>query len=239
MIKIGIVVAMEEELEAVENIFDDIEEKEIRKMLFKIGRIGKCKCIIAHCGVGKVNAARATQSLIDNFDVEYIMNVGVAGSVNDDLDIGDVVIGKHTVQHDFDVTAFRHSKGYVPGVGDCVKCDVELINKIQKSIKNADEKNYKIKVGIVATGDIFCTDIAMKDKIRAKFDAYVVDMECGAIAQVAYLNEVPFIVIRSISDSPNGKNERTFEENLPFACKRFANVLKEFLEQEGQAPIVS
>ena len=72
----------------------------------------------------------------------------------------------------------------------------------------------------------------MKDKIRSKFNADVVDMECGAIAQVAYLNEIPFAVIRSISDSPNGKNETTFEENLLFACKRFANILKEFLEEE-------
>lgn len=234
MQKIGIVVAMEEELEAVENILDDLEEKEIRKTIFKIGKIGKCKCIVVHCGIGKVNAARATQELIDNFDVEYVMNVGVAGSINDDLDIGDVVIGKHTVQHDFDLTAFRHSKGYIPGVGDTVKCDSNLNLRLQNSIKNLDEKKYKVKLGVVATGDIFCTDVAMKDKIRAKFDADVVDMECGAIAQVTYLNELPFTVIRSISDSPNGKNEKTFEENLPFACKRFANILKKFLGQEGQ-----
>lgn len=235
MKKMGIVVAMEEELEAVEKVLEKLEEKEIGKTIFKIGKIGKCKCIVVHCGVGKVNAAIATQKLIDNFEVEYVMNVGVAGSINDDLAIGDVVIGKHTVQHDFDITAFRHSKGYIPGVGDNIKCDNDLNIRLQNSIKNIEEKNYKVKLGIVATGDIFCTDVAMKDKIRAKFGADVVDMECGAIAQVAYLNEVPFVVIRSISDSPNGKNERTFEENLPFACKRFANVLKEFLEQEGQA----
>ena len=105
---------------------------------------------------------------------------------------------------------------------------------MKEIIKNIEERNYNIKIGVVATGDIFCTDLAMKDKIRAKFNADVVDMECGAIAQVAYLNEKPFVVIRSISDSPNGKNEKTFEENLPFACKRFANVLKEFLKYEGQ-----
>lgn len=233
MKKIGIVVAMEEELEAVENILDNLEEKEIRKTIFKIGKIEKCKCIVVHCGIGKVNAARATQKLIDNFDVEYVMNVGVAGSINDDLDIGDVVIGKHTVQHDFDLTAFRHSKGYIPGVGDNIICDSNINVRLQNSIKNIEEKNYKVKLGVVATGDIFCKDVAMKDKIRAKFNADVVDMECGAIAQVAYLNEMPFIVIRSISDSPNGKNEKTFEENLPFACKRFANVLKGFLKQEG------
>lgn len=234
MKKIGIVVAMQEELEAVEEILEDVEIKQINKTRFIIGKIGECICIVVLCGIGKVNAARATQELIDKFNIDYIMNVGVAGSINDDLDIGDVLIGKHTVQHDFDITAFRHSKGYIPGIGDNIECDSQLVSRMLESIKNVEEKSYNIKLGIVATGDIFCTDVAMKDKIRSKFDADVVDMECGAIAQVAYLNEMPFIVIRSISDSPNGKNEKTFEENLPFACKRFANVLKRFLEQEGQ-----
>lgn len=235
MKKIGIVVAMKEELEAVEKILENIEEKEIKKTRFKIGIIGKCKCIVVHCGIGKVNAAMATQKLIDNFDVNYILNVGVAGCLNDDLYIGDVVIGLYTVQHDFDITAFRHSKGYIPGVGDNIKCDDSLIIKLQDSIKDNKERSYKVKLGTVATGDIFCTDIAMKDKIRSKFDADVVDMECGSIAQVAYLNELPFAVIRSISDSPNGKNETSFEENLQFACKRFSNILEEFLVQEGQS----
>ena len=235
MKKIGIVVAMQEELEAVKGILNEVEEKEIRRTRFIIGKLGQCNCIVVHCGIGKVNAAMATQSLIDNFDVEYIMNVGVAGSINDDLVVGDVVIGMHAVQHDFDITAFRHSKGYIPNIGENVKCDDSLIIKLQDSIKNLEDRSYNVKLGIVATGDIFCTDVDMKDKIRSKFNADVVDMECGAIAQVAYLNEIPFAVIRSISDSPNGKNETTFEENLQFACKRFANILKEFLRHEGQS----
>ena len=91
------------------------------------------------------------------------------------------------------------------------------------------ERNYKIKMGIVATGDIFCTESWMKDKIRAKFNADVVDMECAAIAQVCYLSEKPFIAIRSISDSPNGNNVSVYDNNLKFASKRCANILKEFL----------
>ena len=91
------------------------------------------------------------------------------------------------------------------------------------------ERSYVIKSGIIATGDIFCTETYMKDKIRAKFDADVVDMECGAIAQVCYLDNVPFIAVRSISDTPNGKNAKTFDENLKLASKRCSNILKEFL----------
>lgn len=231
MKKVGIVVAMEEEFEAIENKMKDIEEKQIYNLRFTIGKIGKKECILVKSGVGKVNAARTTQVMVDNFKLEYIANVGAAGSINDNLGIGDIVVGKEIVQHDFDITAFGHSKGYITGIGNSIKCNIELVKELNEMIENGPERNYKTKNGIVATGDIFCEDIAMKDKIRAKFDADVVDMECGAIAQVAYLNEIPFMAIRSVSDTPDGKNAKTFDENLKLASKRCANLLETFLEQ--------
>lgn len=231
MKKIGIVVAMDEEFEAVEKKMKDIEVKQIYNLRFTIGKIGKKECILVRSGVGKVNSARTTQVMSDNFKLEYIVNVGAAGSINDDLEIGDVVIGKEVVQHDFDITAFGHSKGYITGVGDSVKCNEALVKEINNMLESGPERNYKTKFGIVATGDIFCEDIAMKNKIRAKFDADVVDMECGAIAQVAYLNDIPFIVIRSVSDTPDGKNAATFDQNLKLASKRCANLLEDFLGQ--------
>lgn len=231
MKKIGIVVAMDEEFEAVEKKMKDIEVKQIYNLRFTIGKIEKKECILVKSGVGKVNSARTTQVMSDNFKLEYIVNVGAAGSINDDLEIGDVVIGKEVVQHDFDITAFGHSKGYITGVGDSVKCNEELVKEINNMLESEPERNYKTKFGIVATGDIFCEDVAMKNKIRAKFDADVVDMECGAIAQVAYLNDIPFIVIRSVSDTPDGKNAYTFDQNLKLASKRCANLLEDFLGQ--------
>lgn len=229
MKKIGIVVAMEEECEAIESIMNNMEIQEIYNLRFIVGKIGKKECVLVQSGIGKVNAARTTQVMIDHFKVEYIMNLGSAGAINEQLDIGDILIGKHVVQHDFDITAFGHSKGYITGIGNNIECDKSLITKFEEVIKSMPEKNYKIKLGVVATGDIFCTDVVMKDKIRAKFDADVVDMECAAIAQVTYLNSLPFIVVRSISDTPNGKNASTFDENLKLASKRCANILKEFL----------
>ena len=229
MKKIGIVVAMEEECEAIESIMTNMEIQEIYNLRFIVGKIGKKECVLVQSGIGKVNAARTTQVMIDHFKVEYIMNLGSAGAINEQLDIGDILIGKHVVQHDFDITAFGHSKGYITGVGNNIECNKSLITKFEEVIESMPERNYKIKLGIVATGDIFCTDVAMKDKIRAKFDADVVDMECAAIAQVAYLNSLPFIVVRSISDTPNGKNASTFDKNLKLASKRCANILKEFL----------
>lgn len=220
---------MEEECEAIESIMTNIERKDIYDLSFIVGKIKERECVLVKSGVGKVNAARTTQVMIDHFKIEYIINLGAAGAINDQLDIGDILIGKHVVQHDFDITAFGHSKGYITGVGNNVECDKDLIVKFEDIIKNISERNYKIKLGIVATGDIFCTDVAMKDKIRAKFDADVVDMECAAIAQVTYLNSLPFIVVRSISDTPNGKNASTFDENLKLASKRCADILRELL----------
>ena len=229
MKKIGIIVAMEEEHEAVKNLMTDVKVVEKFDLRFLVGKIQKKECILVQSGVGKVNAARTTQIMIDHFDIAYVVNLGSAGAVNSMLNIGDVIIGRLIVQHDFDITAFGHSKGYITGVGNYVACDRGLIDELENIVKSLPEKNYNIKLGVVATGDIFCTEIYMKEKIRAKFDADVVDMECGAIAQVCYLDNIPFIVIRSVSDTPDGKNARTFDENLKLASRRCATLLKEFL----------
>jgi adenosylhomocysteine nucleosidase len=229
MKEIGIIVAMNEEREAILNIMEDVTVEQVYNLRFLKGTIKGKKCILAKSGVGKVNAARTTQAMIDKFDIQYIINLGAGGSVNSMLNIGDVVVGKQVVQHDFDITAFGHSKGYITGVGNSVICDRELVDEFEQIIRGLPEKSYNIKMGIIATGDIFCTEKAMKDKIHAKFNADVVDMECAAIAQTCYLDNIPFIVIRTISDTPNGKNASTFDENLKLASKRCANILKEFL----------
>ena len=168
MNKIGIIVAMEEELEEILNIMNNIEEKEIYGLTFKTGQIEKNKVVVVKCGVGKVNAARVTQILIDTFNIKSIINVGSAGALNPFLNIGDIVIAEKLVQHDFDITAFDHDKGYITGVGDYIYSNTELIEKFKNSANNLKEKDYKIKTGIIATGDIFCTDIEMKNKIYSK-----------------------------------------------------------------------
>lgn len=231
MKEIGIIVAMDEEREAILNIMTDVKVEQIYNLRFLKGKIQGKSCILVKSGVGKVNAARTTQVMIHNFDIKYMINLGAGGSINGMLNIGDVLIAKEVVQHDFDITAFGHSKGYITGIGDKIICDRDLVNKMEQMIQSIPERSYQIKMGVIATGDIFCTESWMKDKIRAKFNADVVDMECAAIAQVCYLDNVPFMGIRSISDTPNGKNATTFDENLKLASKRCANLLKEFLSQ--------
>ncbi len=229
MKKIGIVVAIEEEMKAILNIMSETKVEQVYNLRFIEGKIQQIECVLIRSGVGKVNAARATQIMISKYDLQYVINIGVGGSINPLLDIGDVLIAKQVVQHDFDVTAFGHSKGYISGVGDKIECDIQLVNEIEQIIQSIPERSYKIKMGVIATGDIFCTEVWMKDKIRAKFDADVVDMECAAIAQVCYLDNIPFIGIRGISDTPNGKNSKTFDENVKVVSKRCSNILKEIL----------
>ncbi len=235
MEKIGIVIAMQEEREKMQNYIENMTNETTSNMDFYIGKIAGKKCIMVQSGVGKVNAARATQALIDNYKVTKIINVGAAASVNDLLNIGDIVIGKYVVQHDFDITAFGHSKGYITGMGNGVECDNDIIKKIQEAVNEEKseikEETFESKLGIVATGDIFCTDVGMKDKIRAKFDADVVDMECGAVAQVAYLAGISFGVIRGISDTPNGRNAEDFDKNLDKAGSICAKVLSKTIEK--------
>ena len=228
--KIGIIAAGQEEFEAILNIAKVEERKEIYELNFVKCKIKDKICVLVKSGVGKVNAARATQILIDNFKPDYIVNVGVAGGLNPMLSIGDIVIGETLVQHDFDITAFGHAKGYIPGVGEKIYADDYLVKKIEEAIGNQEEKVYKYEKGVIASGDIFCTAIPMRDKIYAKFNAECVEMEGAAIGQVCSLCNVPFVVIRSISDTPNGENEVTYEKFIKLASERCANILKDFVK---------
>lgn len=220
---IGIIVAEIKELEAIKEIMDNVEKENIYNLEILKGDINNKKYLVVRSGVGKVNAARTTQIITDKFNIEYIINLGSSGALNEKLNIGDIVIGEVLVQHDFDVTAFGREKGYIPETGKVFKSDEKIIKKCE----NIKINNIKIVKGIIASGDIFCTDIEMKEKIKEKFNADCCEMEGAAIAQVCYLNRVPFIVIRSISDIPNGNNEIDFNKYLEVASKNCA----EFINQ--------
>ena len=116
MKKVGIVFAMKEELDALKKYLVLEKEYTIFDLKFYEGKVSNSNCILVQCGIGKVNAARTTQILIDNLKVDYILNIGVAGGVASSLNIGDIVIGERLVQHDFDITAFNHEKGFIPEV---------------------------------------------------------------------------------------------------------------------------
>jgi adenosylhomocysteine nucleosidase len=228
--KIGIIFAMKEELDALKKYLIIEKEYFIYNLKFYEGTIYNNECILVECGVGKVNAARTTQILIDNLKVDYIFNIGVAGGVDNKLKVGDIVIGEQLVQHDFDITAFNHQKGYIPEIGGIyINSDEYLVSLAKKALTNI--KNINVYSGVIASGDIFCTETNMSHKINKKFNALCVEMEGASVAQVCYLCSIPFLILRSISDTPNNDNVITYEEFLLESSKKIANAMNILLEK--------
>ena len=173
---IGIIVSTDEELIETKNIMDSIEEKNVFELTFIKGKISNKKVIAVKCGIGKVNAARTTQILIDKFDVDKIINIGAAGGVNPNLKIQDIVIGERLVQYDFDVSSSGdYEKGEIQGVGKYIKSDYELINVCRRVLEKRIEKDVNVIIGTIATADIFCSDPEDARKAREEFEADCVE----------------------------------------------------------------
>ena len=224
--KIGIIFALKEELEALLKVVNLKKEYNIFDLTFYECELDEKQIIMVESGIGKVNSARTTQILIDNMKVDYIFNIGVAGAVNKDVNVCDIVVGEKLVQHDFDVTPFNYEKGYIPKVGKYIESDEYLVS-LTKDIET-DSKVYR---GVIASGDIFVNDEKMGNKIATKFNALCTEMEGASIAQVCYLSHIPFLVIRSISDSVNGTNELTYDDFLLLSSKMVAKFMRELLER--------
>lgn len=229
MKRIGIIFAMEEELKELLIFLNITKEYNIFNLKFYEGTIHNTECILVKSGVGKVNAARTTQILIDNINVDYIFNIGVAGGISPILNVGDIVISESLVQHDFDITAFEHEKGYIPEIGVYIKADEYLYTIANNVLRNANELN--IVSGVIASGDIFCTELSMGQKIYKKFNALCVEMEGASIAQICHLCHIPFLVLRSISDTPNNNNVITYEQFLVQSSKNIASAMYKIIEK--------
>ena len=217
---IGIVLPMDEEIEAILKYFKCDRTNEIYGIKFLEGKINKKDVIIVKCGIGKVNAARNTQILIDNYKIDYVINIGVAGGLKDSK-IGDIIVAEKLVQHDFDITKFNHELGYIPGVGVYINSSKELVDKCV---------TLGLKKGIIASGDKFITDMKYSKMLEEVFDADAVEMESAAIAQVCYLSNVKFVAIRSISDNPNENNQVDYVKFLKSSSNIIANFINKFIK---------
>lgn len=212
----GIIVAELEELECILEKLNNRKEETYRGKTFYIGSINNKDVVIVRSEVGKVNAALTTQMLIDRYDVKLVINVGVSGSVDNSLDIGDIVIGEKLVQHDFDVTGFGRKLGEIEGIGIYIETNSKLLDVF---------KNKDVKIGVIASGDKFVTDISDKNFIREEFKALCVEMEGASVAQVCLINKIDFLIIRSISDKLDGSSKIEFPKFLVSSSKKAANLL--------------
>lgn len=197
---IGIIGAMEEEVNILkEKMSIDAVEKKASMEFFK-GKLNDKEVVIVRSGISKVNAAVCTQILIDDFNVDCVINTGIAGSLQNKIDIGDIVISSDAMQHDVDATGFGYDPGVIPRMETSVfKADERLI-ELAKKVCEAEIPDIAAHVGRVVTGDQFISDREVKNKIESNFHGYCTEMEGAAIAQAAYLNNVPFVILRAISD---------------------------------------
>lgn len=228
---ISIIFAMNEELSALKKYLSIKNINKLYELTFYEAELNNQKIILVESGVGKVNAARTTQILIDNYHPDVVYNIGVAGGITNSLEVGDIVVSSSLVQHDFDITAFNHLKGYIPNVGNVIPVDNSLIINTQRILGQND---ISYKLGMIASGDIFCTSKDMATKINQKFKALCVEMEGAAIGQVCFLCQVPCLVLRSISDCPNNNNRITYDEFLPSACSKIADIMHTILTDNNK-----
>ena len=219
---IGIIVAEEKELLAIKNIMENIEEISIYEKIFYKGTIANKNVIVVKSNVGKVNSARVCQTLIDKFNPSLVINVGTAGSVNNSLEIGDIIVADRLVQYDFDVTPFGRKLGEIENIGEHVKVSGDLLELCEDT---------NVTIGCIASGDKFIVNKEEKDNIRNTFNALCIEMEGASIAQVCYLDKVKFIVIRSITDKLDGSSKVDFETFLESSSKKAVNILKEILQK--------
>lgn len=231
MTTIGIIGAMEEEVIAIRRKMNIKETVHIASMDFYVGELNRKKIVIVRCGIGKVNAAVCTQILIDKFDVSYIINTGVAGGLYPEINIGDIIISSDTVEHDMDVTAFGHEKGYIPRMDktffEADKWLVEIAKKAAEGIKG----EHKVYVARIASGDQFISSMKAKDEIYTTFTAYCAEMEGAAIAHTCFLNKVPFVVIRAISDKADQSADVNFDEFVNLAARNASNIIEAMIEE--------
>lgn len=215
MKKVGIIGAMELEVEELQGKMEITRKEKKASMEFLEGTLNGTDVVIVRSGIGKVNAALCTQILCDIFGVTHIINTGVAGSLKNEINIGDIVVSTDALHHDVDVRVFGYPLGEVPQMGCLAFPADEKLTRL--AVECCQEVNPDISVysGRIVSGDQFISDKQVKEHIISNFGGLCVEMEGASIAHAAYLNHVPFVIIRAISDKADDSAEMdypTFEK---------------------------
>lgn len=221
--KLGIIGAMDVEVAALKAKMENVTVTTRAGMEYYAGTLEGLPAVVVQCGVGKINAAMCTQILIDCFDVTAIVNTGIAGSLCAELDIGDLVISRDAIHHDFDLHFWGRPIGQVPGL-DVIAfpADEKLMNA---AFAAAEAENAgHTRIGRVASGDQFICSKEQKEKIIADTQAVCAEMEGASIAHTAYRNGIPFVIIRAISDKADDSAEMDYPTFEAIAAQRCANV---------------
>ncbi|GGJ82041.1 5'-methylthioadenosine/S-adenosylhomocysteine nucleosidase [Lentibacillus kapialis] len=231
MTKIGIIGAMDEEVQQLKDQLDPCQEKVIAGSHFYQGLIAGQDVILLKSGIGKVNAALATTILLSHFQPDVVINTGSAGGFNQDLEVGDIVVSTEVRYHDVDATVFGHAYGQVPQMPAAYKADERLMNLAEYVAKEETNAHHTVK-GLIATGDSFMSDPSRVAFVLAQFpDLQAAEMEAGAIAQVCYKFETPFVIIRSLSDIAGKEAPASFNEFLQTAATHSATLILTMIKE--------
>jgi len=220
---LGIIGAMDEEVLQLKALMKDSAITEAAGMEFYQGQLSGKEVVVVRCGIGKVNAAVCTQLLVDRFGVTAIVNTGIASSLKAEINIGDIVLSEDALQHDVDVTAFGHAPGKIPRMDTySFPGDPGLIALARQVCQEA-LPSVGVFTGRVVSGDQFISDRSVKNRIAETFGGACTEMEGAAIAQTAYLNKVPFLIVRSISDKADDSASMDYDA---FEAMAIANSVK-------------
>lgn len=209
---IGIIGAMEVEVAILKEKMEDVRIIKKASMDFYEGILAGKKVVVVRSGIGKVNAGICAQILADIFSVDAIINTGIAGSLNKNINIGDIVLSTDVVQHDMDATGFGYRKGQIPQMPVFFFNADDNLRRLAAEVCKEVNPDIQVFKGRIASGDQFVCDQDVKNRIVSEFSAYATEMEGAAIGQAAYLNEIPFLVVRAISDKADGSAQMDYSE---------------------------
>ena len=224
---LGIIGAMDEEVAKIKEEMTDVTVTTVAGMDFYQGKLGGRDAVVVRSGIGKVNAGMCTQILADRFAISAVINTGIAGSLRNEINIGDIVLSADTVQHDMDASGFGYKVGQIPRVDTYSFPADETLRNLALECNKAVNPEIQAFTGRVVSGDQFISDKAKKQWLIENFDGSCTEMEGAAIAQAAYLNGIPYLVIRAISDKADdsaGMDYQVFEEQ---AIRHSVNLLLE------------
>lgn len=228
---IGILCAMEKEIQL---LLENVQQKEEHKKCgytYITGVLNGKRVILCQCGIGKINAAVCAQTMLLTWPVKLVINSGVAGSLREPFEIGDICVASDLVQHDVDTSAIGDPLGFVSTVNQTYfRCAEWAVSGLLQAAKNIE--GVRALPGRIASGDQFVYESQVKDRIVRNFAASAVEMEGGAIAQVCFINGVDCAVIRVISDSSSGKHQMEYMEFMPMAANTSAQVVMNFLNMD-------
>ena len=228
---IGIIGAMDEEIHEILSGARILKTETRASMEFNVGVLSGKDIVIVRSGIGKVNAAVCTQILADEYHVDCVINTGIAGSLKSNIDIADIVLSSDVLHHDVDATGFGYELGQIPRMEvKAFKADDALIKLAEKCIKQIFT-DTGVHVGRVVSGDQFVSDNEKKKFIVNNFDGLCTEMEGAAIGQAAYLNKIPFLIIRAISDKADDSATMDYGEFEKIAIAKLAGIVKCLVEE--------